>query len=59
MSNLSKSQRDALIVIHYGIECPIPKRMIEELEFKLLITPKHPSGWMTTSTGREIIKRLK
>jgi hypothetical protein len=57
--NLSKPVRDTLLIIHYGIDREVHKAHIETLIMRNYVTPKHPSGWMTTSAGRAYVRGLK
>lgn len=59
MEYLPKALQDALLIIHYSIDRPVTKAEIDTLIERNLIVAKHPKGWMTTSLGREFIRRLK
>jgi hypothetical protein len=58
-THLTKPVRDTLLIIHYGIDREIDKAHIDTLIMRNYVTPKHPSGWMTTSAGREYVRKLK
>ena len=58
-TQLTKPVRDTLLIIHYGIDREISKEHIATLIMRGYVAPKHPSGWMTTSSGREYVRKLK
>jgi hypothetical protein len=59
MEYLPKNLHDGLLIVHFEIDRAIPKRDIDALVFRNLIVAKHPKGWMTTSLGRDYVKRVK
>jgi hypothetical protein len=56
---MPKPRRDALLIIHFGIDRSIDTDSIKWLESQRLITPKHGGGWMTTSKGRDYVNAIK
>jgi hypothetical protein len=56
---IPKSMRDALLIIHFDIERSVSKKDVDALLFNGMIVAKHPTGWMTTSIGRNYIRKLK
>lgn len=62
---LTKPQRDALLIIYYGIDRDSPKHVIQTLLDKNLIFDKGRDekgkhlGWGASSTGREFVKSIR
>jgi hypothetical protein len=58
-TQLTKPVQDTLLIIHYGIDREIDKAHIQTLIMRGYVEPKHPSGWRTTGSGREYVRKLK
>lgn len=56
--DLTRDQLETLIVIRFQMRFPVDKRAIQSLLLRGYITEKHGGGWMATSSGREVVKRL-
>lgn len=59
MPDIDRQLRDTLLIIHYGINRSVDKKNIETLLMRNYIVAKHGGGWMTTSAGRECVRKMK
>lgn len=56
---MPKSQRDALLILYFGIDRSVDKRDVDALVHNRLVEPKPGGGWIVNSRGRAIVRAMK